>query len=86
MNFINKILEKRWRKKLNFYYEQAKFYYSKYKFKKKFVDTYRNLDSFWYRFESDLNDAKIEKEEALKQYRYWNEKFKKMKKKLKNLY
>ena len=34
---------------------------------------------------SDLTQIKQESEEALKMYRYWNNKFRKLKKKLKNL-
>lgn len=85
MKFINKILEQRWRKKLDYYYSQAQHYYSEYKSKKELVEARRKPAPIWMDLNSNLTYYKVKSEEALKNYRYWNNKFKKLKKKLNNL-
>ena len=85
MKFINNILERRWRKKLDYYRSQSEYYYQQYRFKKDHVITFRTKAPIWMGLNSDLTQIKQESEEALKMYRYWNNKFRKLKKKLKNL-
>ena len=85
MKFINKILEQRWRKKLDYYYSQAQHYYSEYKSKKELVEARRKPSPTWMDLNANLTPIKRESEEALKKYRYWDKKLRKLKKKLNNL-
>lgn len=85
MKIINKILEPHLRKKLDYYHSRADYFYKEYKAKKKHVETYRIATPTWVRFNSDLTPIKRESETALKKYRYWYKKSKRLKKKLNNL-
>ena len=86
MKFINKILERRWRKKLDYYNSRADYYYHQYRVKKDHVETFRKAAPTWMGLNSHLTPIKLESEEALRKYRYWDKKFKKLKKKLNNLH
>ena len=85
MKFINRILEQRWRKKLDYYHSQAEQYYREYRFKKELVETFRKSTPTWMNLNASLTPIKRESELALKNYRYWDKKFRKLKKKLNNL-